>query len=358
MFFGKMTSGADKGFVIPTPEKLISILNVDDIDEAWVMSELNLLESTAEVYNNDPKCKQMLKDQVVETLSSVAKESHNICNLIRVLYRLAKSQTTTEQLCNEVVTAVSANLSAQMPPAMEVSKRTTTTYGNENEKAAVSFAKVVKSKNSPRTSKPIQPTAEITLIPQNNYDADLKKVSSTLKGHRINSARKSKAGNIVLNCENDDEVKRVEDTLKTTDFVALKKMEKNFPKMTIFGAEIVESNEELKNDIIARNPFIRSLVEDSGKKFDILFMKKFKGLNNVTIKVDPEIRNAILNNNAKCYVGLKRCHVSDSFPFKVCFNCQKTCSHLSSECESSVKICRYCGLNHFSKDCPVQNDST
>ena len=92
-------------------------------------------------------------------------------------------------------------------------------------------------------------------------------------------------------------------------------------------------------------------------------MKKIKVngsiVTNITIKVDSEIRNAIINNHYKLFSGLKRCHIVDSFPFKICFNCQTTCSHMSKECPlKNQTICRYCQLNHFSKDCPVKNDST
>ena len=198
---------------------------------------------------------------------------------------------------------------------------------------------------------------EITLIPKNGYDEDLKKVSGSLKQNRINSTRKSKKGNIVISCENDDEMKRVEVALSSAQFVQIKRMEKNLPKMTILGSEEIESAEVVLEDLKSRNAFIHKLVEE-GKKLEVLFMKKHNGLNNITIKVDPEIRNAILENKAKVYVGLKRCHVSDSFPFKVCYNCQETCSHMSDKCTSRVKICRYCGENHLSKNCPMKDDAT
>ena len=105
---------ADKAINVPSAEKLISILSVNDLDDAWVQSELSFLENIRDTYVKDPMCRGK-KEFFVDHFSAVAKRSDEICNLIRVLFRLAKAQTTTKQLCNEVVSAVSANLKAQMP---------------------------------------------------------------------------------------------------------------------------------------------------------------------------------------------------------------------------------------------------
>ena len=135
-------------------------------------------------------------------------------------------------------------------------------------------------------------------------------------------------------------------------------MEKSLPKNTIIAADDIESTEEIIEDIKRKNPYINSLVE-ADKVFQVLFMRNVNGLTNITIKVDPAIRNAILRNNSKIFIGLKRCHVTDSFPFKICFNCQATCSHLSKDCKlENRKVCRYCHKNHFSRECEVKNDST
>ena len=59
--------------------------------------------------------------------------------------------------------------------------------------------------------------------------SDLKKVNKSLREHQINSVRKSKAGNIVISCKNDDTVKLVEETLMTENFVEVKKNGKISP---------------------------------------------------------------------------------------------------------------------------------
>ena len=60
---------------------------------------------------------------------------------------------------------------------------------------------------------------------------------------------------------------------------------------------------------------------DDGKVFDVLFFKNYNDGVNVVIKCDPAIRESILKNRSRLFIGMKSCRVSDSFPFVVCFNC-------------------------------------
>ena len=93
-------------------------------------------------------------------------------------------------------------------------------------------------------------------------------MSESLKEHQISSARKSKAGNIVISCSDEKAIKLVENAMKSTDFVHVKKMEKNLPKMTVLGAGEVESNEDFKQDVLRKNPSIKCLV-DSDLKYSL-----------------------------------------------------------------------------------------
>ena len=121
----------------------------------------------------------------------------------------------------------------------------------------------------------------------------------------------------------------------------------------------VESKEELKDVIMEKNPHIRNLISNS-KCFEILFLKKFNGVTNAVLKVEPEIRELIQKVNSRVFVQLKNCKVVDSYPFRVCYNCQMTCSHLSQQCplKDTKQICRYCSRNHKTKDCNVKDDKS
>ena len=162
----------------------------------------------------------------------------------------------------------------------------------------------------------------------------------------------------MLQCEKDEEIQSIQETLKSENFVQIKKMQKNLPKLTIFDIGEFDTADDLKTSIISKNPRIKELV-DNCKTFDVLFFKKLTNSVSVVVKVDPEIRQCVLQNKSKMYVGLKSCNVSDSFPFKICYNCQATCSHHIKDCTLKDKsICRYCSENHSSKNCVVKNDTT
>ena len=133
---------------------------------------------------------------------------------------------------------------------------------------------------------------------------------------------------------------------------------KNLPTLTIFDIGDFDSNDELKDNILSKNPVIKGMV-DNDKIFSVLFIKKSRDSKSAVVRVDPEIREFVLKNKSKMYVGLKSCNVADSFPFKICFSCQETCSHQSKNCPMVDKsICRYCSDNHKSTDCKVKNDTT
>ena len=134
---------------------------------------------------------------------------------------------------------------------------------------------------------------------------------------------------------------------------------KSLPKMSVSGVNIPD--EEIIDSILSKNTRIRSLV-NSGKHFELLFVQKIKARNNIEyrnaiLKMDPEIRNLIRENNHKVFVGLKNCMVHDRIYYKTCFNCQEIGSHTSDTCTKSTPTCRYCSESHKSADCVNKNNS-
>ena len=329
----------------PPVDELLSIGNINEIDADWVNYEIDFYQSIAnehrEIVQNDPTYSKILKPKLVEKHSIAGTRAQETARLIRILYRIAKTNSDTKQLCEEMV----ANFSSSL--------QTPETYASKLKMQKESQKTIAKPKTAINTN------AEITLIPKTNFEADLKKVTQKLKTQQIVSTRKSRTGNIVLKCEKQEDIQKIEDSLKTTDFVEVKTMQKNLPRMTMLDVGEVESKEELKDVIMEKNPHISSLINNS-KSFEILFLKKFNGVTNAVLKVDPEIRELIKKDNSRVFVQLKNCKVIDSYPFRICYNCQKTCSHLSQQCplKGTTKICRYCSRNHETKDCNVKDDKS
>ena len=197
---------------IPDAEDLISIASFEDIDETWVNASISYLEQIVRENNTDPTHRNTLKPQLVSKLNSVASKAGKISNLIRVLFRLVKTNASTKKLCEEVITAMGSKLNTEPTP-----RTFAQAAGNQNQLENST------KRDSTQLSVLPKENSEITLVPKNDYVSDLKKVNKSLREHQINSVRKSKAGNIVISCKNDDTVKLVEETLKTENFVEVKK---------------------------------------------------------------------------------------------------------------------------------------
>ena len=128
---------------------------------------------------------------MVEKHNTAGARAQETARLIRILYRIAKTNSDTKQLCEEMVANFSSNL--QVPE----------TYASRLKTQKEPQKLTVKPKTATNTN------AEITLIPKTNFEVDLKKVTQKLKTQQIVSTRKSRTGNIVLKCEKQEDIQKL-----------------------------------------------------------------------------------------------------------------------------------------------------
>ena len=136
------------------------------------------------------------------------------------------------------------------------------------------------------------------------------------------------------------------------------------PKITLCDLDAdlysTKDQEQLKNDILSKNPKIHNYVKD-GKTFEILFIQETQSTNRAIIKVDPEILNYLSNlkevrkTNAVIFVQNSVCRYFNRFHILQCYQCQ-TFGHRrgASSCPLSStnrNTCLYCSGNHPSKEC-------
>ena len=142
---------------------------------------------------------------------------------------------------------------------------------------------------------------------------------------------------------------------------------KLLPKMKICDLEGYGKDDlaKLKADIRKKSTSIRTM-SDSGKTLDIIFINEpadSTGYGYAVIRVDPRIREEIIKNQRRIYVGTTSCHVKDQVHVTQCFACQQFGHKKNSPHCKFVKtnkhICLYCAkTDHISKNCPVKGNRT
>ena len=202
-----------------------------------------------------------------------------------------------------------------------------------------------------------------TEVVKNNIQPQLKSIP-------VSKAVRSKEGKGVLFFPTKE--LRNEAALKLKDTFKLEKQDRKLkflsPKLKIswipkqYFDEI--DKKSLKQSILTKNSNISRLVSDEKKKFDIIFIndEKDENYSYAVIKVDPEIKEAIVSQGNKLFIGLSSCKVTDRYHILQCYKCQEFGHKVgSSKCTlegSEKEICLYCAGDHKSKSCEVEkNDS-
>ena len=102
---------ANSGFTIPSAEQLISIDNINDIDGKWIENEIAFLNNFSVENAIDPTYKNATKlNRIQQKLTEVANRTSQLTNLIRILYRLAKTNSNSKNLCDDVIKSISEKL--------------------------------------------------------------------------------------------------------------------------------------------------------------------------------------------------------------------------------------------------------
>ena len=172
------------GSHVPNDGALLSIDSINDVYVAWVNNEIKFLEKLAaestQITKHRTKTK---KDDVVDLLAEAAGKATSTSKLLRLLFRLATSSQSNEQLCNEVVKAVSSTLldtkTIETTYAEKLKLKLPTPRQTGNKYAATEASD--DSNLSPKA--PIfapKTQHEVTIIPQESVENDMKAIKKTL----------------------------------------------------------------------------------------------------------------------------------------------------------------------------------
>ena len=193
-------------------------------------------------------------------------------------------------------------------------------------------------------------------------------IKPSLKNIPVDKTMMTRKGTGIIFFPDEQSRNAAADNLKKTCHVEVqnKNMKNILPKLKISGIpkeyfENVDKN-TLRSAILEKNVSLQELVTEGKKVLDVIFVNDEKDDKYCygVIKVDEHIKNAIISQGMKIYIGLSSCRVSERYHLLQCYQCQEFGHKKGSlECTlhtSQVTICLYCSGNHASKDCQVKKD--
>ena len=212
----------------------------------------------------------------------------------------------------------------------------------------------------------ISPTNETEISQSTWCDVAKTNITKKLTNVQVNKLGLTKNGKYFVNFPNKQSQEKAIECLKE-DFV-VKPETKAIgltPKITVCDLDpqtyTAQNQEQLKDDILLKNPEIQNLVKD-GKTFDVLFIQETQqSTNRAVIRVAAEILSHLNNlketrkTNAILFIQNSACRFYNRFHIVQCYKCQSFGHRKGSpSCPLNLtnrNTCLYCSLNHTSKDC-------
>ena len=185
------------------------------------------------------------------------------------------------------------------------------------------------------------------------------KISKKLQHIPIKISVNTRDGKGCLVLPNKEAATEVQNALKD-DFNIEISSKKVYPKMKMFNIDPSlygkDSEETLKNDIMRKNSSVKSIMdeESSSSVFEVLFISQENRF--AVIKVSADVRLAIKNQGSRLYLDMTSHSTRDHLHLTQCYDCQRFGHKSGSPACSGLPVCKYCGQDHASKECPHKND--
>ena len=177
------------------------------------------------------------------------------------------------------------------------------------------------------------------------------------KGIPVTNSYTNKSGKLVVVCENvesRDELQRI--IASSNENVEMKSITKKKPSITIVGLSRNYSKEEIINQLVSQNHFIRQFttVNDINEHIEIHDVKPTRAKPSIFqafASVSDTLRKGFYNYKDKVTVGLTSCKIYDRYHVKRCNNCQGI-GHYYKECPTPDETrCAKCSLDHPTNSC-------
>lgn len=179
-----------------------------------------------------------------------------------------------------------------------------------------------------------------------------KDVSRALEGVQVTDARFTKAGNIVMNFENEHIRDEAAKKLENVNNVTTKVVKKLKPKIMICNVQKEENQDMIVKTLIERNDYLQS-VSGIENMIEKIFIKQAAGDTlHYILRCDPRVRELIHKNNDKVKLEWGVYKVRDRYHTLMCYHCQRY-GHIQANCihKDDDPYCFKCAGSHKSRDC-------
>lgn len=205
-----------------------------------------------------------------------------------------------------------------------------------------------------QTSEGDNDTGASSTVPTESFFAQ------AFSGIPVSKLKKTSRGNILVEFPSAEAKRKgtnaLEEQFASNPHFSFSEPKKMIPKMTITGVPLDIKNDDIIEKIRRKNELINCLVDEGYVLSFCLSWDKYvdgsADSKNVVLKMDPEIRMAILDAGSYVYMDFSRCKAYDRFHVLRCFHCQNF-GHVSGSCPDKNKtpVCSLCAGTHETRNC-------
>lgn len=202
---------------------------------------------------------------------------------------------------------------------------------------------------------PAKPLLVVNNIEESNNGSIEKVIVDN--GIPVTNSYRNSMGALVLECDDPASREKLRTAIASSSTEAqMKSIQGKKPSVTIVGLSQQYSKEEVINQIVSQNQFVKhfSTVNDIKEHIEIHDIKPTRAKPSVFqafASVSESLRKGFANYKDKVTVGLTSCKVYDRYHVKRCNNCQGL-GHFYKDCPKPTEpSCGKCGLDHATNGC-------
>ena len=203
------------------------------------------------------------------------------------------------------------------------------------------------------------PPAKPMLVVNSTQDSDSESIEKLIvdNGIPVTKSYKNTSGKLVLECDTDDSREKLKTAIASASgTVEMKSLSGKKPSITVVGFSQQYSKEEIINQIVSQNQFVKcfSTVNKINEHIEIHDVKPTRAKPSVFqafASVSEALRKGFSNYRDKVTIGLTNCKIYDRYHVKRCNNCQGL-GHFYKDCPNPEEVCcAKCSLKHPTQSC-------